>query len=291
MVLVRTATAIYALDKVQGNIIWKHNLSHQADFSPAISSKAKILVADSKSLWALDPENGQVIWSQSLPESGGRIVDVSREVVLINLVGYYVQAYDTQTGSLLWNIGVGRGFIQAYVDDNLAYIPDHGITAVDVDSGKTIWIEGTDVIGSSSFSDGIIYYKSGNKIVAFDVKKRTEQWGLDLKLEGFSELTVEKGLLFVANSYYLYAFDKSNGHLIWKVLTKFPKNPSVIGNNIFVMEGFTRKIRVYDIATGKDVGFLRTSLPYLLIVDRKDMMSTSNLLLLSRGNEIFAFGE
>jgi outer membrane protein assembly factor BamB len=291
MVLVRTATAIYALDKVQGNVIWKHNISHQAFFSPAVSSNSKIFVADSKSLWALDPENGQVIWMQLLSESGGRIVDVSKEVVLINLVGYYVQAYDTQTGSLLWNIGVGRGFIQAYIDDSLVYIPDYGIEAIDIESGKTIWTEGADAIGSSSFSDGIIYYKSGNKIVAFDVKERTELWSLDLKLEGFSELTVEKGLLIVADTYYLYAFDKSNGHLVWKINTDFPKNPSVIGNDVFVLEGFTRKISAIDIDTGKEIGSLGTSFPYLVIVDRKDMLSSSNILLFSRGNEIFAFGK
>jgi outer membrane protein assembly factor BamB len=290
-VIVRTANAIYAFDKVQGNILWKHNISPQVDYSPAVSSNAKIFVADSQSLWAFDQKGGQVIWSQSLPESGGRIVDVTKDVVIVNLVGYYIQAYDTQSGSLLWNIGVGRGFIQAYIDDNLGYVADQGITAVDVESGKTIWTEGADVIQSSSFSDGIIYYGSGNKIAAFNVKERTELWNLNLNLDGFTELTVGKGFLIVADTSYLYAFDKSNGRLVWKVIAEFPKNPSVIGDDLFVLEGFTRNIRVFDIDTGKDVGFLRTSFPYLLIVDRRDMLSSSNFLLFSRGNEIFAFGK
>jgi outer membrane protein assembly factor BamB len=291
MVIVRTGNAFYALDKHQGNVIWKHRITHQAFSSPAVSSGSKIYVADGKVLWALDPENGQVIWSQPLSESGGRIIDVSKEVVLVNLVGSYVQAHDTQTGSLLWTIGVGRGLIHAYIDDNLVYIPDYGIRAVDIVSGKTIWTEGTDAIGSSSFSDGIIFYKSGNKITAFDVKKRIESWSLDLRFKGFGTLVVENGLLIVSDIDYLYAFDGLTGHLIWSVGTDFPKNPSVIDNTIYILEGFTRKIRAFDIDTGKEMGFIRTSFPYLLIVDRKDMMSSSNILLFSRGNEIFAFGK
>jgi outer membrane protein assembly factor BamB len=292
MVLVRTRDAIYALDKGQGNIIWKYDISPQAYVSPAVSRNSRIFVADSKSLWALDSESGQVIWSQSLPESGGRIVDVSKERVLVNLVGYYVRAYDTQTGSLLWNIGVGRGFVQAYINDNLVYIPDHGIKAVDIESGKTIWTEGTNTISSSSFSDGIIYYKSGNEIVAFDVKKRTELWSLDLKLGGSIDLIVNKGFLIIADKNNLFGFDKLDGHLKWRVATDFPQNPSIIDNQIYVLEGFTRKIRVLDIDTGKEVGSLRISFPYLLLaVGRKDMISTSNILLFSRGNEMFAFGK
>lgn len=291
MILVRISDAIYALDKNQGNAIWKRDISRQAFFSPAVSSNSKIFVADSKSLRAFVQKSGQIVWSQSLPESGGRIVDVSKDIVLVNLVGYHVRAYDAQNGTLLWSIGAGRGFIQAYIVGNLVYILDHGIKAVDLESGKTIWVEGTDVIRSSSFSDGIIYYKSGIQIVAFDVKERTELWNLDLKLEGRYVLQVIKEFLIVTDASFLYALDKSDGHIVWKVIIDFPKNPSVIGNEIFLLEGFTRKIRVFDIVTGKDLGFLRTSLPYLVTVDRKDMLSFSNILLFSRGNEIFAFGK
>jgi outer membrane protein assembly factor BamB len=291
MVLVRTRNAIYALDKVSGNVIWKYDIFPQAYVSPAVSKGSKIFVADKKSLSALDPKNGLVIWNQSLSEPDGRIVDVSTDMILVNLVGYYVQAFDTETGSLLWKTGVGRGYVQAYIDDDLVYIPDHGIKAVNAESGKTIWSEGINNISYSNFSDAIIYYQSGNQIVAYDVKNRTRLWSLDLKLAGSVDLITEKGFLIVTDKSNLYVFDKINGQIKWRVTIDFPQNPSIIENQIYVLEGSKRIIRVFDLDTGQGAGSLRTSFPYpLFAVGRKDMISTSNILLFSRGNEVFAFG-
>ena len=287
----RTSNSIYAFRADNGNVLWSFDSLAQGGYSPAFSNNLNVYVVDDKYIRAFDKQSGQIIWSQLLPKSRGQLVYVSDDIILVNEVANDISAYGAINGSMLWSIGVGRGFVNAYQDEGFVYIPDYGIKALDAATGKVLWKVGNDGIGSSSYSDGIIYFMSGDSIVAFDVKHQTEVWRLKFPSESFRKSVVDKGILFITDAQYLFAYNKSSGTLLWRAVVEFPTNPAIIENTVYVMEGFSRKIRCYDIATGKETGSFRVSFPILLLPDYRDMASTQNLLLFSRGTEIFAFGK
>jgi len=288
IIFIRTNKSLYALQSNTGDILWSFPLSKQIDHSPAVNFGTKVYVTDSEALLALDMENGRVRWSQPLPETSGRVVDVSNSIVLINEVGADIRAYDVKSGSFLWNISGGRGFIQAFIDENLIYIPDYGVKAIDIKNGKDVWQYGTDVKYPSDYYNGVIY-SAGNRVVAFDVRNQTELWDMVLPIVGLQRLKLDNDFLFVMDEKNIYLIKKSNGTLAWQVGMSHPMNPVIIGDVVYVMDGFGRVIQVFNLSTGKEVGHIRVSLPHLLVVENQDMYSSADILLFSSGKYLFAY--
>jgi outer membrane protein assembly factor BamB len=288
-ILVRTNSALFALETADGNIIWNLPLSKQIDDSPAISTAKMVFVTDSDSLRALNINDGRIVWEQSLPQSSGRLVDVSESLVLVNQASYDIRAYDTQSGRLLWSVPVARGFVPAYINKDVVYIADYGIRAVDAATGKSAWLYGNNAIGASTYRDGIIYYTSENEITAFNTQTKTKLWNVTLPDNGFRRFKLDNDFLFVMDESNLYEFDTSKGTIVWQADISHPMNPAIIGDNIYVLEGFSRIIRVFNLTTKKEIGHVRVSAPHLLVVDMQNMFSSTDILLFSTGQDIFAY--
>lgn len=185
VIFARTKYMLYGIQAVNGKIIWSFPLVNQVNHSPARSIGKMVYVTDSKFLYAIRINDGSEMWKQPLPESGGRLVDLSENLILVNQTSYDIRAYDTQSGQLLWSIPAGRGFVQAHINDDIVYIADDGINAVRATSGKSVWQHGNNVIGESAYTEGIIYYRSTNKVTAFDTQIQHELWNASLPENGF----------------------------------------------------------------------------------------------------------
>ena len=185
VILARTKYMLYAIQAVNGEVIWSFPLSNQVYHSPARNIGKTVYVTDSKFLYAIRIDDGSEMWKQPLPESGGRLVDLSESLILVNQTSYDIRAYGTQSGQLLWSVPAGRGFVQAYVDDDMVYIVDDGINAVKSSTGESAWHHGNKVIGESTYNKRIIYYTSENRVTAFDTQARKELWNTNLPENGF----------------------------------------------------------------------------------------------------------
>lgn len=288
LVIARTDNKVFALDKNHGNTIWQFDAPNVLNSAPVFFNDSTVFINDNQSLWALRPEDGQVLWSQPLKSSSTWIPDASEKIVLVNEFGNYVRAYNAQSGSLLWSIGITRGRKPSYIKDDTVYIVDYGLKAIDALTGKILWEERSDPISTAAYSDGIIYYTPGKKLVAFNVINREEVWHHDLYTSPDS-VTVVNNYIMTTTQLYLRVYDKLDGHLVWEFPIESPTNPSLIGNNIFVMESFAVKVRVFDLDSSKDIGSIRITFPYWFATEKRDLVSSGNMLFFSRGNELFAF--
>jgi outer membrane protein assembly factor BamB len=289
LVFVRTNGKVFALRKTQGNVVWQFASSSLSISAPVFFNGSTIFVNDNQSLWALRPDDGQVLWSQPLNSYSTWIPDASESIVLINELGKDVKAYDVQTGLLLWSVGTTRGPKPSFIKGDVVYIVDYGITAVDAITGRILWKEETDREGPAAYSDGVIYYSHGSKLVAFDVTARKERWSHDLYTNPGS-IRVTNNYIMTTTQLYFRAYDKLDGHLTWEIPIELPTNPSALENNVYVRDSYSVKIRVFDIDSGKEAGSLRIALPWFTI-EKRDLVSSGNMLLFARGNEIFAFGK
>ncbi len=288
-IFARTTNTVYALETNTGDVKWSFSLTPQVEMSPPIVANDKIYVADSNTLWALNLENGQPTWKQPLLEPRGWVTDATTKAVLVNQISTDIRAYDAATGHLLWSVDVGAGPIHAYIDDNLVYVPDYGIKAINLLTGETVWSKGTAVIGESGYKNGVIYFTSEDNIVTFDTRQQKEIWRKTFSSNGFRKFKISDNIVFVTDADYLYAFNILNGNLMWKEALEQPENPSIIEGRVYVTEGFNRVIQAFDIETGKNLGSLRISLPKLLITENQDVAAVGDMLLVSKGKKLFAY--
>jgi outer membrane protein assembly factor BamB len=291
MILVRTNRAIYALLAETGETVWSFDLEPQAELSPALATSGRVFITDSKNIWSLSQQNGRILWRQSLPETRGRVVSANSQVVLINQRSKDIRAYDANTGQFLWNIRTGGGAIEAYIDQNQVYIPDYGLKSIDLLTGKVLWEEIGNVIGSSSYEDGIIYYTSGDQIFAYDARSQIELWKVNLVATGFRKFKIYQDYVLVTDADYLYAFNKTTGDLHLKVRLSYPVNPTLIGDHIYVREGFKQAIQVFRLSTGEKIGTIQVSLPQLFFVEHQNVTSVAGLLIFSRNQVLYGYQE
>jgi outer membrane protein assembly factor BamB len=288
-ILVRTNSVLFVMEPADGKIVWSSPLAKQVHHSPARTAAKMVFVTDNDSLQALSISDGKLVWKQLLPQTSGRLVDLSESLVIVNQASHDIRAYDTQSGQLLWSVPAGRGLVQAYINGDMVYIADHGISAIKAATGESVWQYGNSTIGASASSDGIIYYTSGNKVTAFDTETRNELWNVNLPDNGFLRFKLDNKCLFIMDESNFYLLDRSDGTLLWQADISHPMNPVIIANNIYVMEGFSRVIRVFNFATEAQIGHMRISVPHLLVAEKQDMFSVGDTLIFSTGQHVFAY--
>jgi outer membrane protein assembly factor BamB len=297
-ILAQTTNTLYSLDPVTGEEQWKLTLSNQLTLSPAIAVGDHIYITDNKFLYALNQRNGYIIWRQPMSVPNAWVVSGSENLVIVNQPSESINVYDSRTGSLLWDKLTGRGPVTAYSDQKLVYILDEGISAFDWSTGNFRWVIGSDVIGASDYQENTIFYTTGvsseenvNRIIAFNTNSQNELWEKKVQGSGFIKIKAFDNALIVYNMDYIYALNKINGNLIWQVRITSPINPTEIGNTLYVMGGFNRVLYSLNIETGKQIGSQKVAPSRILLADDQEMISSQDLLILFKNNEIYTYGK
>jgi len=292
LVFARTASRLYAIDAQTGQEVWSFTLSYQIDSSPAIAVNENIYIADSKTLWALNQKNGDVIWRQPLSKVNEQVIAASDTAILVCSTSSNVSAYDPKNGSLLWKFPVYWHHEKFYVNKNTIYVPEDGVYAINLPAGQVVREKGTDAVTDSRFYNDIIYYVTTEDIVAFNTQNESEIWRHNLQLSeyGLPKIEVYDKFILVMDMKSVFKLNRDTGKLIWKVSASEPSNPSIIGDDIFVLEEFDKTIRSFQIENGKDTGSLKFSGYQILVADsRQNMVAFGDMLFFVRGNEILGF--
>jgi hypothetical protein len=116
-----------------------------------------------------------------------------------------------------------------------------------------------------------------------------ELWRVTLSGFGFKHPIVHDDFVVVTDLDYLYAIDRFDGVVSYKISVDAPQNPSFLDNGFYVRGLFNRAIWAFDTDSKEQTGLLGTTLPVLLGVENRDMIAVENILVFAKGNRLFAY--
>jgi len=158
-ILAKTRNALSAYDQDTGSLVWTVSIGNQRESFPAVIAGERVFVSDKKQLWAFDLKTGKELWKSPLTSADTWVPAASNKYVLLNSISDHIDVYDAESGVKLWGIPGGRGYTQAYIDDNTIYVVDRGVKALDAITGDILWeLDNHRATGFSTFGNGILYY-------------------------------------------------------------------------------------------------------------------------------------
>jgi len=295
-ILTKTNEKISAYDRQNGELMWSFPVNGQSESFPSVIADGQVFVSDYKYLWSIDLETGTELWQSSLSSSDTWIPYATDSYVLLNSRSEAMDVYDAKSGVKLWGVPVGRGYTKAYISSDTIYIVDRGVKAFDAFTGNVLWqLENRLVTGYSAFEKDILFYieypgDNTFDLVAYDTKLRTELWRTNFLDETPRGLYANGKFLFMAESKMLYQIDTGTGKIKWKKVLSVPTNLSFIGDNVYVLERFYRKIYAVNINSGNELGYLQVAPQRFVGTETQEMISLKNDLAFSKGCEVFVYG-
>ncbi|RZK48281.1 MAG: metallophosphoesterase [Pedobacter sp.] len=227
---------IYALNTKNGKIKWKIKTNNAVLSSPLIDENTVYIGGSDNTFRALNLGSGKLIWEYNGVEGNmvGKTLLYENKLIFGSW-GKYLYAIDKTDGSLLWkwtNGSANRMFSPAMVTPvatkGVVYIaaPDRFLTAIDSQTGETIWRTKEATVRESigiSEDNSTIYGKTMNDyIVGFETNRTAPilKWSLNAGY-GYehtpSDLIEKNGVvIFGTKNGVVYAFSKDSKEVLWK---------------------------------------------------------------------------
>ena len=259
-VFVTTKTAVFALNRETGNIIWNTTVPAPGPWPAVYKIDANHMVVGNSSL---DPETGRILWtSANFSASSEPLftdnVYCPEEKMFYVKANSYVQAWNFSDPSipptLAWATYVpGGGLVGSgiqYGDGKVfpGSFESHQM-ALDAKTGDVLWDTNTKaaMLFSGTYYDGK-FFRGGthdNTFYAFDANTGKILWTFNPGTEdGYfcSGTAAAYGMVYALNKDgYLYALDANTGDGVWKYKGPgpliFPGNPTVADGKIYATTG------------------------------------------------------
>ncbi len=258
---------LYVIDKYTGKILWKTE-SYIIGINPHTDDKKLYTIihnTDQPLFRALEPENGKLIWEYKLK----KLVDLEPVFggLIITQSGSRYHHYDilfSESDNMVFLIcyifnksfdGLSDSTGHIYRNHNayLAYI-----TAINSDTGETLWKKGLTYTQILGISGQMLYYVLDRRyLYGIDTKtgKTIKNLDLNMKNEGLNhDFCQLHGNLLLSRSYqdksHLSAIDITTGDTLWRI-NCFLSTIAVADNTIYgVYNG-----NIYAIDLRDDDGF------------------------------------
>lgn len=258
------AGGVDALDAYSGNRLWTFTTGKLVSYSsPTIVDGIVYFGSGDNKVYALNAHNGAVIWTYTT-DSSGYSYPVSSPavfggVVYVGSYDYNVYALNASNGRKLWNFTTGGAVSSSpVVGGGAVYVGsfDHNVYSLDALTGNKRWSyrTGDGVYSSPSFYAGGLYIGSrDSKLYVFDAFSGTLLWSTPTTgmIDNSSPVGVNtvvdvdpvtgglyySGVVYVGSSDgRIYAFDPSNGNIIWSYNTFSPVlTPAIAGGILYVI--------------------------------------------------------
>lgn len=297
IVFARTKRTLTCLSADTGEVQWTFGISKQVIPSPAVIHDRGVYLADGEMIWALDPKNGNPFWRKPLDGPSVLVTDADNKSLLVYITSYEVRAYTTADGELLWSTFVAsRGPMNAYLDGDIAYIIDLSIKALDAQTGKVLWSKESGLIGRNAYdNEGILFYEYWKNwdslqksIRAFDVHSQKRLWETKVSDENINRIVIHENNVIVLGSDKVHVMRSNDGVVVWEVGFFEPRLAAVVGEDIYILEGFNRKIRAFQLATGKYLGALQ-AFPVIFEIEQERMIGSQRTLLFANENSVYGY--
>ena len=198
---------LYAVNAKTGQEVWERQLNSYVRSLNISDGNLYYTSHEEKKLFALNSLTGEPLWSFDMYVSaaGGSRPDAAKGITLIGVSapdnqssGDKLYALDSTSGKVLWTFPASS---TTSAVSNAPILIDN----------ETIYINFTDY---ASYSDDDFLY-------AIDLKTGKEKWKSAVQGNPGGSLSVSNGTVYLAKSYgYVYTFDKTNGHELWKIKAK-----------------------------------------------------------------------
>lgn len=249
---------LYALDKRDGELIWRYVAEDGIGASPDFSND-RVIAADYRgNVFAVGLDNGKRLWNNKLPQKVIASPVVAGGEVLVGCYDGKAYALSVETGRVLWKVETGgriRGS-PAYGGGQF-YIPsyDNKIYAVSAGTGRVRWTyQLRGIVSSSPAADSnqVVIGGENGGIYSIDAKTGRLRWKFDTTAAVKSFVRLIDGRVYAgSNDKALYCLDDENGRLIWKYTTGdvVLSRPAVTGGYV-IITSYDNNVYCLDTETG-----------------------------------------
>ena len=257
---------IYAVGAYSGSLIWNFTTNAPVVSSPAVANGMVYTGGDDGYVYCLNAYTGARIWQTfvngDLPFAYGDIVlksspVVSGGIVYVGSLDGYLYALDANTGTVVWKFQT-QGPIESSpaVADGAVYFtsqePTSGaLYALNANTGAVIWkkelpyrniyIGGTEMLGSPSVADGIVFASSDvGAYYAYNENSGQLLWNFtDPAASEFivSSPIYVNGQLYIIDKFDMTSLNATTGQKIWSfyVGDEFYVSPSYADGKIYIV--------------------------------------------------------
>lgn len=294
-ILVKTDNSMsaYALETAQ--LVWTTSIKKQVQSFPPVAADERVFVSDNEQLFAFDLITGGLLWKVSLDGRSTWIPAATDRFVLLNTVSDRIRVFEADTGTQVLEFPAGRGFTPAFVVDDVIYIIDRGIKALDISTGNLIWqVNHNRVTGLGTYDNGVLYFieypdSQTYDLVAYSVELHVELWRENFSDDSPNGIYIHGGILVLPENSDLHGIDLKSGKTIWTVTLSDPTNVAFIEDSVYVLEQFRRVIHAIDTESGKELASLQISLPQAFGTRTQEMIAVDSSIVFSRGCEIYVY--
>ena len=255
---------VIALDTKKGKVKWQYKAGAAVLGSPIINGDTVFIGGSDNSFVALNINNGKIVWT--FKGLDGPVVSTPllyNDKIIFGAWDKHLYALKSTTGELVWKWNNGspiRNYSPAscipVAVDGVVYIvaPDRYISAIDVETGKTLWRNNDAVVRESigiSANGKWIYGKTmQDTIVAYATRreKQTALWKMHVGFgyEHVPSMLIEKdgSVFFGTKNGVVYSIDPVKQKIKWayKIDNSMVNTVKVIDKSKLVVSTMDGKI-------------------------------------------------
>ena len=239
-------TALVALDKDSGDMLWKVVEEVKGDAASPILFKNQIIFGRGNYLICIDKETRKEIWRRKEISSVGHLSLLGDTIVYGFISNVTIKAASVHDGNELWRAIVNRTTGGGYIatSEGMAFVGTwEGVAALDLTTGKPRWSRSDLGYTQSEVAvdDERVYAGSRKGVFALDKSTGEIRWTRSYVDTLHSTPSVAGKTLYVVVGQYLVSIDKGTGEILAKIEGEFRGGVGpAIGSHLLVIPGGRR---------------------------------------------------
>ncbi len=263
---------IYAVGAWSGNLLWSFATKATVESSVAVVNGKVYTGGDDGNVYCLDAYSGNLVWTTpvkgNMQGTFSTIVmksspAVSDGIVYIGSMDGNMYALDANSGNVIWKTAtLGPIENSPSVSDGAVFFTSHEPTTgmlykLDAANGDIIWtrpipyvpvfIGGTELLGSTSVADGMVF-TSSNVITYYAVSEATGEvvWNFTNKDAGefiYNAPIYQNGQVILIDKFNIASLNANTGKVVWSFYT---------GDELYVAPTYADG-KVYDVTSQRHI--------------------------------------
>lgn len=234
---------------------------------------------ENRKFYAIDINTKKILWMYSVDDAVQTLPVIVDKKIIFN-AGNNLYVIDKISGKKIHKVSYPFGISERLSDESYAYNDSYTVVAdgiayyaaldgclvaVDINSGKIIWVfppayKGA-VASGINFNNGKLYYNCFGSISCLDLQTKQLVFQTQIMDRVFAPMYIDNGKIYAAGrSSKIFCIDAETGQVIWSSFshdssTWFSGGSVFINDLIFTGTSDEKKIIAYDKNTGE---FIRT---------------------------------
>lgn len=305
-VFVRTFDTIYAVDSLNGDLIWSYTLPKDLAPSPPIIQDDIVVATHDSGTTALSLMTGKLLWEILDRNTRSTTFAATSNQDVVVIVDNSILIRDIKTGELLWEIKNPYSRAGAIVAldkaGNLLVVFRDQIREYDVQTGTLLSVNLTErwSLLSGLYEENMLYLERlEGGLVAYNLDEQDILWRREaLSLASYPPTKHQDVLFLGTGSSSPMAINALTGETLWeaKELWRYDdyQKPLIVNKTEYIRGLFARKIYALDVDDGSLVGSIKLGVPGLdsANVDYSlGPVQYDDLIIFPVGNKLLAYGE